>query len=236
VAGAFAGALAELLAPYGILCLDSTHPAVKALAAPLIVRALGEAGRLNPELSARAAILIGEGRDPGVPVGDGATLAFVETPLGRDRLMGGEAHFEARRSRISFSLADLETIAAREPTRLSGNVLLRPVLEAALLPTVAYLAGPGELRYLDLTAPIYTRLGVTRQAPMPRWSGLLLEPRVSRILQKFGASLEAGGPGRCPRQSGSPGPAGRNRGGVPATGCHRGGIHRLPPPARWIRR
>ena len=33
VAGAFAGAMAELLAPFGILCLDSTHHAVKAAAA-----------------------------------------------------------------------------------------------------------------------------------------------------------------------------------------------------------
>ena len=35
--GAFAGAMAELLAPLGIVCFDSTHPAVKRAAAPLML-------------------------------------------------------------------------------------------------------------------------------------------------------------------------------------------------------
>jgi len=69
-------------------------------------------------------------------------------------------------------------------------VLLRPVVESALLPTVAYVAGPGELRYLVLTPPVYARLGVARQLPMPRWSGVLVESRVDRVLEKFGVGLE----------------------------------------------
>jgi uncharacterized protein YllA (UPF0747 family) len=68
-------------------------------------------------------------------------------------------------------------------------VLLRPVLESALLPTVAYLAGPGELRYLVLTPPVYRGMGIDRQQPLPRWSGVLVEPRVDRVLEKFGVTL-----------------------------------------------
>jgi uncharacterized protein YllA (UPF0747 family) len=69
-------------------------------------------------------------------------------------------------------------------------VLLRPVIESALLPTVAYLAGPGELTYLPLSAPVYQRLRVPRQPALPRWSGLLLEPRVERVLQKFNLEID----------------------------------------------
>ncbi|MGH7701942.1 MAG: bacillithiol biosynthesis protein BshC, partial [Gemmatimonadales bacterium] len=98
--------------------------------------------------------------------------------------------FVARRSGERFRLAELERVAAEAPGRLSPNVLLRPVVESALLPTVAYLAGPAELRYLRLASPIYHRLQVMPQLPMARWSGLLVEPRVDRVLEKFGASLE----------------------------------------------
>ncbi len=80
-------------------------------------------------------------------------------------------------------------MAAEEPTRLSPNVLLRPAVESAILPTVAYLGGPGELRYLDLTPPVYSRLGIHRQLPLPRWSGLIVEARVDRVLEKFGVTL-----------------------------------------------
>lgn len=190
VAGAFAGAMAELLAPYGVLVLDSTHPAVKTAAAPWILRALAASEEIDAELAAGSARLVSTGEDPGVPVGDGATLVFLETRYGRDRLVAAGSSFITRRGRESFTLAALERIAAEAPERLSGNVLLRPLLESAVLPTVAYVAGPGELRYLALTPYLYRRLDVARQTPVPRWSGILLEPRVERILKKFGATLE----------------------------------------------
>ena len=189
VAGAFAAALAELLAPFGILCLDSTHRAVKTAAAPWILRALAGAAAIERDLSELAPRLVQAGRDPGVPVGDGATLAFLDGALGRDRLVGRGSGFQTRRGKASLSEAELARIAGEEPGRLSGNVLLRPALESALLPTVAYVAGPGELRYLALAEPVYRQLDIPRQLPVPRWSGLLLEPRVTRVLSKFSASL-----------------------------------------------
>ncbi|HEY9384969.1 MAG TPA: bacillithiol biosynthesis cysteine-adding enzyme BshC [Gemmatimonadales bacterium] len=189
LAGAYGAALAELLAPFGILCLDSSHPAVKQAAAPLLLQALERVAGLDSALAARAQQLTREGRDPGVPVGEQASLVFLDGPLGRDRLVQDGAGLMTRRSRTPVPLTELERIAAAEPTRLSGNVLLRPVLESALLPTVAYVAGPGELRYLALTPPVYQQLGVTAQAPVPRWSGLLVEPRVTRVLEKYGCSI-----------------------------------------------
>jgi bacillithiol biosynthesis cysteine-adding enzyme BshC len=190
VAGAFGLALAELLAPLGVLCLDSTHAAVKAAARPLLLRALEDAAPLEADLTARAEELAGMGIETGVTVGDGATLVFVDGPLGRDRLVQDDGGFRLRRGRERLSLADIARLSESDPRRLSANVLLRPVLESALLPTVAYVAGPGELRYLELARPIYQRLGVTRQVPVPRWSGLLVEPRITRLLDKLGATLD----------------------------------------------
>lgn len=190
LAAAFQDSLAELLAPLGIACVDSTHPAIKRRAAPLMIEALRRSTELAEALAGRHAALLAAGRDPGVSPGDGATLVMVEAKLGRDRLVRESAKFVTRRSGERFSLGDLEAIAAAEPTRLSANVLLRPLIESALLPTVAYAAGPGELRYLPLAEPLYERLAVTRQTPLPRWSGMLVEPRVERALEKFGSSLD----------------------------------------------
>jgi len=104
---------------------------------------------------------------------DGYTPVFVEAAQGRDRLeANGDAYREA-------------------PERLSPNVLLRPVVEAALLPTLAYAAGPAELKYLRDAAPLYDALGVTRQTPVPRWSGVIVEHRVEKLLQRHGLALDA---------------------------------------------
>ena len=138
--------------------------------------------------------------DPGVPVGEGATLVMLEGPMGRDRLLLDDGSYITRRGRQRYDLEALQRIAAAEPERLSPNVLLRPIVESALLPTVAYLGGPGELKYLALTLPIYERMRVPRQTVLPRWSGAIVEPKVERILEKFGIDLfELPGASRLPR-------------------------------------
>lgn len=190
VAGAYAGAMAELVAAAGVVVLDSAHPAVKRAAAPLVLRALEEAAGLDEDLDRHAEAQGVSSRTSGITVGDGASLVMLEGAQGRDRLVAHDGGFTTRRSRERFGIDDLRRIAAEEPTRLSPNVLLRPVVESALLPTVSYLAGPGELRYFGLTLPVYHRLGVARQLPLPRWSGLLVEPRVDRVLEKFGITLD----------------------------------------------
>ncbi|MEO8450217.1 MAG: bacillithiol biosynthesis cysteine-adding enzyme BshC [Gemmatimonadota bacterium] len=189
MAAAFGGAIAELLAPLGIVCLDSAHPSVKRAAAPLILESIRRSDALSRILTERAAGLEREGIDTAVSVGGGATLAFLEGAAGRDRIVRDAAGLLTRRGQERLSDADLERIVRDEPERLSPNVLLRPVVEAAVLPTVAYLAGPAELRYLALAGALYAPLGVIGQLPEPRWSGAIVEPKVSRALEKFGVSL-----------------------------------------------
>jgi uncharacterized protein YllA (UPF0747 family) len=145
---------------------------------------------LERDLQARAEDLRSAGIDSGVPLGDGATLVMIEGAQGRDRLVAsGDRSFVSRRGREEFDFDALQRLAASEPERLSPNVLLRPVIESALLPTVAYMAGPGELAYLALTPPIYERMRIPRQSPIGRWSGILIEPKVDRVLQKFNLDL-----------------------------------------------
>jgi uncharacterized protein YllA (UPF0747 family) len=71
-------------------------------------------------------------------------------------------------------------------------VLLRPVVERLILPTVAYVAGPGEHRYLTAQASaLYPVFGTTPQVPVPRWGGTLVEPWVQRLLDRLGVTAEA---------------------------------------------
>ncbi|HEV8264259.1 MAG TPA: bacillithiol biosynthesis BshC [Gemmatimonadales bacterium] len=166
LADAFAHALAALLGPRGLAVFLPYHPAAKRAAAPWVVKAIS------------------------VTLPDGLSPVLVEASAGRDRLRSDGHRFVTRRSGEHFTGAELvERVAGSAPERLSPNVLLRPVIEAALFPTVAYAAGPAELEYLAQAAPLYTALGVEPQTPMPRWSGVLLEGRVDKFMQKHGLTL-----------------------------------------------
>ncbi len=180
VHAAFAGWAAELLTPLGVACIDPTHPAFKRAQQPLISAALDRATELDTALSVI--------QDPGtgIDAGAGATLVFVETDVGRDRLVVDGVGFRARRSGQRFTRAALHALLESQPTRFSANVLLRPVVESALLPTVAYVAGPGELRYLlRQAAVLFPLLDVTAPAAVPRWGGVLAEPFVDRLLERL---------------------------------------------------
>lgn len=191
VSAASCGMLAELLAPLGVLVLDSTHPAFKRAAAPLLVRAIREREALSTAIRNRHDGLQQDGRDPGIAHDADATLVMLDGPDGRDRLVQAGQGFRLRRAGLSVSLTEIDRIAADEPERLSANVLLRPVLESQLLASVAYCAGPGELRYLRLAAAVFETLGIPRPAPVPRWSGLIVDSYADRMLARFGLTLDA---------------------------------------------
>ncbi|MGH7523180.1 MAG: bacillithiol biosynthesis cysteine-adding enzyme BshC [Gemmatimonadales bacterium] len=184
--GACGGALAELLAPFGIVCFDPTHSATKRAQAPILQSALHRAAELDRLLAAIP--------DPktGIAAGDGATLVFLDTAAGRDRLLVDGQGFRTRRSVERFTRAEIDGLLDREPDRFSANVLLRPVVESAILPTVAYVAGPAELRYLERQASVlYPILEIPRQIPVPRWSGTVVEPWAERLLERLHLTLDA---------------------------------------------
>jgi uncharacterized protein YllA (UPF0747 family) len=157
----------------GIAVFRAHDPAAKRAVAPWLLRALD------------------------VTLADGLSPVLVEGRAGRDRLRADGDAFVTRRSGERFTRAALERIAAESPEQLSPNVLLRPVVEAALFPTVAYAAGPAELDYLPEAAPLYARLGVPPQTPVPRWSGFVVEARVEKVLERHGLTPAdfAGPPG-----------------------------------------
>jgi bacillithiol biosynthesis cysteine-adding enzyme BshC len=190
LAGATCHMLAELLAPLGVLVLDSTAEPFKRAGAPLLMQAVREHATLSRALLDRAEQLQREGRSPGLEHDPAATLVMLDGPDGRDRIVSDGPGFRLRRAGQSLSLRDLEQIAEHEPQRLSANVLLRPVLESKLLGTVGYCAGPGELQYLALARVVFERLGVPRSAPVPRWSGVIVDSYADRMLARFGLSLD----------------------------------------------
>jgi bacillithiol biosynthesis cysteine-adding enzyme BshC len=190
LADSCAHVLAEILAPFGVVVFDATHAAVKRVQMPYLLKALTGAAAIEQALVERDRALRSNGHEAGVTVGDGATLVMYEGQQGRDRLSTQSNGFIARRSRETLPLAEIERLGQSDPGRFSPNVLLRPAIESAILPTVAYMAGPGELRYLALAEAVYQPLGIREQLPLPRWSGMLIDARTDRVIQKFGATME----------------------------------------------
>ena len=75
------------------------------------------------------------------------------------------------------------------PEKFNPNVLLRPVVQDYLLPTLVYTGGAAEVAYFAQVAVVYEKL-LGRITPiLPRFSATLLEPKPERILARYQLSL-----------------------------------------------
>lgn len=73
---------------------------------------------------------------------------------------------------------------------LVPNVQTRNVCQDAYFQTHSYIAGPGEVTYIRELDPAYEFHGVRKAAVVPRMSVTLVEPRVTRALQKYNLALQ----------------------------------------------
>lgn len=171
---AYVAMLRELLEPMGIAVLDASHACIGLAAHGLMEAALMHAPRIHAALVARRDEAIANGFATTVAVERALSLVF-EWVVGADGV--------PVKRRVAIGEANVTG-------RLSPNVLLRPVMERALLPTVAYLAGPGELAYFGQVSAVADALEVVQPLALPRWSGMVIPADVSAMLSSLGLAPE----------------------------------------------
>src|SRR5262249_59851145 len=98
-----------------------------------------------------------------------------------DRLVIGE--------RTSDSAA-LAKAASTTPASFSPNVLLRPIVQDTLFPTICYVAGPSELAYLGQLRGVYEQFGVPMPLMFPRTTATLIDSGATRFLTKYNVPFE----------------------------------------------
>jgi bacillithiol biosynthesis cysteine-adding enzyme BshC len=167
--------LRDVLEPLEIAVLDSSHPAVVRAAAPTLRNAARAAEPVATAVRVRGAEIEAAAYMPQVQEVEGLSLVFVHSKGIKRRLPVYEATALRKTGEES----------------LSATVLLRPVVERALLPTVAYLGGPAEVAYFAQVSAVADALELPAPLVLPRWSGTILEPRVQRILDQFGVGPDA---------------------------------------------
>ena len=181
---AFAKLFTRLFADFGVILLDGSDPELDRISVPLYSAAIDRAPEITQRLLDRDAKLHAAGYHQQVKVTDSSTLLFAMRDGARvpiHQVKTGE--FLVRDEKVSRQ--HLLDLVSKSPQSFSPNVLLRPVVQDYLLPTLAYVGGAAEVAYFAQAATLYESLADRTTPVMPRFSATLIEPKVKALLDKY---------------------------------------------------
>ena len=177
----------SVLGTRGLVVFDSSDAAAKPFAAPLFIREIERAGRTARLAAEAGAALEAHGYTAQVTP-QPETVALFHLNGGRQPVrIQGDA-FQVGESIIARD-ALLERVR-QTPAEFSPNVLLRPVVQDTLFPTVCYVAGPNELAYLGQLRGVYDSFGVPMPLMYQRATATLLDSNAVRFLLRHDISVE----------------------------------------------
>ena len=188
MAEAFGHWMETVLGPHGLVVYDSADPAAKPLARHIFVKEIAAPGKTAELASLAGNRLIERGYHAQVTPHEGAISLFhlassreaIKAVDGRATI-GGEP----------TTLQQLAVEAEQTPAHFSPNVLLRPVVQDAIFPTICYVAGPNELAYLGQLRDIYAHFGIAMPLMYQRATATLVDSATVRFLAKYGLPLMA---------------------------------------------
>ncbi|MEJ2007288.1 MAG: bacillithiol biosynthesis cysteine-adding enzyme BshC [Acidobacteriota bacterium] len=189
---AFAKFFTRLFGQWGVVLLDPLDEAVHRLSAPIYQKALRQAGDLRSLLEQRSGELTRSGYHAQVHIAQESTLLFAQREGNRLPVHASTADGK------QFSIGDAQTASHEEleseikerPLNFSANVLLRPLVQDTILPTIAYIAGPSELAYLGQAQVLYSAFGRPMPAVFPRSGFTLVDRRIERWMEKYRVSVD----------------------------------------------
>ena len=180
---AYARLFARIFGDWGVILLDSSDRVFHQISEPLLRAAIEKSAALEDALLARGRELEAAGYHQQVKVSPSSTLLFAIQNGARIPLQRRDDEFLIGDNQVTK--ADLLSRVSAEPENFSAKVLLRPIMQDYLLPTLAYTGGSAEVAYFAQAAVVYQTL-LGRITPIiPRFSATIVESKPHTLLDRY---------------------------------------------------
>ena len=188
MADAFGRWVEHVLGDRGLVVYDSSDAASKPLVSQVFARELSMPGQTVKLAALAGSDLTARGYHAQVHAQDDS-LALFHLEGGRRSIRQQDGSFIVGDDR--YPAATFVQQATERPSGFSPNVLLRPVVQDTIFPTICYVAGPNELAYLGQLRGVYHHFGVPMPLMYPRATATLVDSASARFLHKYKMPLEA---------------------------------------------
>ncbi len=181
----------DLFKDEGLLYVDAADPAFKKMQSHYLYEMVMNERAINECVQAKEVQLTEVMQTTPIGVEEENTNLFYVVNGERYLIRRTEeGMYEADYGMWSGSKEQLLVLAKEHPTCLSNNVVTRPLMQEAMLPTLSFVAGPGEIAYWALLKEAFHLLELKMPIVEPRLSLTLVTRPIQRALKNTGLTAE----------------------------------------------
>lgn len=179
---AFAAWILNLFGHHGLVLCGSNNKEVKSLTADFMKKSVVLSSQIKSQVEFISSQLEEDGYHAQVQVYQ-SNLFYISEQGKREKISVTGKKWQSE-SQV-WTEDELTDHINRNPEDFSPNVFLRPILQDTILPTIAYIGGPGEIAYYAQMQPIYEVFNKKMPVIWPRYSATIAETSISRIMNKL---------------------------------------------------
>lgn len=188
---AFCTLVSKLFSKFGLIVFDPLDKEAKELCSPVYRVAVERSDDIVEKLLARSERLEAAGYHAQVLIERDYYPLFWHDDEGKRRSLKriDKDFYRVTGTPQKITTEQLAAAADAEPERLSPGVMLRPVVQDFLFPTVCYFGGAAEIAYFAQNSEVYRILERPVTTILHRQSFTLVEPKHARTMEKYNLIL-----------------------------------------------
>ncbi|MGD1045553.1 MAG: bacillithiol biosynthesis cysteine-adding enzyme BshC [Bacteroidota bacterium] len=172
-----------LLEDSGLIFFDPHNPDTKKILTPIFGQELNNISNTCQLVITQSELLE---KQYHAQVKPRAVNLFLFHNGGRYAIEPHEHGFSLKGTHKTFSKEEMFGFLSTNPNLFSPNVILRPICQDYLFPTLAYIAGPSEVAYFAQFKLLYEYFAIPEPIIYPRCSATIVEERIQKIINKYG--------------------------------------------------
>ncbi|MFS1518270.1 bacillithiol biosynthesis cysteine-adding enzyme BshC [Bacillus sp. SCS-151] len=188
----FAQILITLFADEGLIVVNSASPDLREIESEFFHHLIYNNSQLAEAVSMQQHVLEEVGYNKVLDVNINSSNLFYQYNENRVLLErdGAEGYFKGKNNEVKISFDELIQIAESSPHLLSNNVVTRPLMQEYLFPTLAFIAGPGELAYWGELKNAFSLFDFKMPPIIPRANITIVDRTITSDLEKLNIPID----------------------------------------------
>lgn len=184
ISHAFALWMTRLFKDFGLILIDASAREFKEMGKNIFLQEISENSPSTNRALETSERLKQFNYSIQIELNQGILNLFYASPERQSIQLDGD-NFTFKDFQQTYPKQSLLELVKHEPHKFSPNVLLRPLFQDAILPTVAYVGGPGEIAYFAQLKYVYEHFQIPMPVLYPRKMVTILENKIEKILRKY---------------------------------------------------